>query len=860
MVDILRSSNVSGVNMLQGRFFINGSVLVIALTILSVKSQPIEFNTDVVDSEDKGNINFSAFSHSNYIMPGTYQMQILLNGDRLGNDILIPFYERRSATGEIFPEACLSPSVVEILGLTEASQKKLRTWHQGDCVDFRGLPGTVLSPDLGQSSLAINIPHAWLEYSDASWLPPSRWDNGIPGLLFDYNVNGTVTRPKEGGQEQYAAINGTAGINAVAWRLRTDYQGSYSHKTGSQTSAQKNLKISRMYLYRPLPKMQARLTLGESYVNSSIFDSWRYIGGVLESDENMLPPQLRGYAPEIIGSAKTNARITVTQQGRVLYDSTVPAGPFRIQSLSNATRGQLDVKVTEQDGEVRTFTVSTASVPYLTRPGRVRYQMIVGRPSNWDHHIEGDTFISGDASWGISNSWSLYGGTILSKGYKSVALGIGRDLMRFGTLAVDITQSFAQISKYHISDRGNQQGKSWRISYSKRFDDLNADVTFAGYRYSEREFMTMQEYLNARNHGQISNQQKERYQINLNKRFDDIGFPFSVGLNYEHQTYWDRGDTEQYGVNIGTWFDLPALELHNVSLSLTANRSQYYGRNDDTVNLMMSIPLGNGTLSMNGAYSGGRYSERVGYYGRLGQVDSYSLNAGVNHSGPQSDTQSVSGMYTHIGKLAQISGNMAMESNRYTSAGFSINGGLTATSKGAALHAGGYNGGTRLMIDTDGVGDIPVNGGRTVTNQWGIGVVTDMSSYYRNTTRVDVNNLPDDVEAKNGVVDTALTEGAIGYRKFSVLKGERLFAVLRLADGSYPPFGASVRNKQGRELGIVSDSGLAWLSGITPGETLDVAWDNQSRCRVQIPAKIGNMQLLLPCPLTAGSVMNDVKK
>lgn len=812
----------------------------------------MEFNTDIVDAEDKSNINFSAFSRANYIMPGTYQMQVHLNGNSLGNDMSIPFYVRTSASGENLPEACLSPSLVEELGLTEASRKKVGTWHQGQCADFRGLPGAVLSPDLGAGTLTVNIPQAWLEYSDASWLPPSRWDNGIPGLLFDYNVSGTVTRRSTGGQEQNAAVNGTAGLNAGAWRLRADYQGSYNHQTGSRMSAQKSMDLSRVYLYRPLPAMQARLTLGENYVNSSVFDSWRYTGGIIESDENMLPPQLRGYAPEIIGSAKTNARVTVTQQGRVLYDSTVPAGPFRIQSLSDAARGQMDVKVTEQDGEVRTFTVSTASVPYLTRPGRVRYQVIVGRPSNWDHHMEGDAFVGGDASWGISNAWSLYGGTILSKEYKSLALGVGRDLLRFGTLAVDVTQSFAALSGHRISGADDRQGKSWRVSYSKRFDDLNADVTFAGYRFSEREFMTMQQYLDARNHGQITNQQKERYQINVNKRFDDIGVPFSVGLNYEHQTYWDRGDTEQYGVNMGTWFDLPSLGLHNLSLNLTANRSQYYGRNDDSINLMLSVPLGTGSLSVNGAYSGGRYSERVGYYDRVGQLDSYSVNAGLNHGGAQPGTQSFNGMYTHNGSLAQITGNMAVENNRYSSMGFNMSGGLTATAKGAALHAGGYNGGTRLMVDTDGVGGVPVDGGRTVTNPWGVGVVADLSSYYRNTTRVDVNNMPDDVEARDGVVETALTEGAIGYRKFAVLKGERLFAVLRLADGGHPPFGASVRNKQGRELGIVSDGGLAWLSGVNPGETLDVAWDNRPRCRVQIPEKTGSAQLLLPCLMLAG--------
>lgn len=127
-------------------------------------------------------------------------------------------------------------------------------------------------------------------------------------------------------------------------------------------------------------------------------------------------------------------------------------------------------------------------------------------------------------------------------------------------------------------------------------------------------------------------------------------------------------------------------------------------------------------------------------------------------------------------------------------------------------------------------------------------MLTNVNSYYRTTARVDVNKMADDVEATQGVVETALTEGAIGYRRFEVLKGERLFAVLRLADGTYPPFGASVRDAKGRELGLVADSGLAWLSGVTPNAALDVAWDGRSRCQTQVPAQLNSQQqLLLPC-------------
>ncbi|MWP60567.1 PapC/FimD family outer membrane usher protein, partial [Escherichia coli] len=116
---------------------------------------------------------------------------------------------------------------------------------------------------------------------------------------------------------------------------------------------------------------------------------------------------------------------------------------------------------------------------------------------------------------------------------------------------------------------------------------------------------------------------------------------------------------------------------------------------------------------------------------------------------------------------------------------------------------------------------------------------------------VDLNKLPEDVEAPRPMVESVLTEGAIGYREFEVVKGSRLFAVLRLADNSYPPFGASVTNAKGRELGMVADSGLAWLSGVNPGETLNVGWDGRTQCMVDIPKNLNPIQqLLLPCRRT----------
>ena len=98
-----------------------------------------------------------------------------------------------------------------------------------------------------------------------------------------------------------------------------------------------------------------------------MFDSFRFTGVSLISDDNMLPPNLRGYAPEVTGIAKTNAKVIISQQGRVLYETSVASGPFRIQDINEAVSGELNVRVEEQDGGVQEFVVNTANIPYLTR-------------------------------------------------------------------------------------------------------------------------------------------------------------------------------------------------------------------------------------------------------------------------------------------------------------------------------------------------------------------------------------------------------------------------------------------------------------------------------------------------------------
>ncbi|HFD0318226.1 outer membrane usher protein [Serratia marcescens] len=809
-------------------------------------AEEIQFNTDVLDVNDRKNIDLSQFSRGGFIMPGSYSMVVHVNKNDLPEQSVAFYAPDDDANGS---RACLTPALVEQLGIKDDMLKKLTWWREGACLDEASLPGMEMRGDLATSALYLNIPQAYLDYVSEDWDPPARWDEGIPGMLLDYNLNAQTQRQLKYGTQDYSLSgNGTAGANLGAWRLRADWQANLRHQTGSGQPTDKRLDWSRYYAYRAVPALRSKLTLGEDYLDSGVFDSFRFGGVSLRSDDSMLPPNLRGYAPEVTGVAKSNAKVTISQQGRVLYETTVAAGPFRIQDLNDAVSGELDVRVEEQDGSVQEFKMSTASIPYLTRPGSLRYKLVAGKPSDMDHRYQGPMFGTGEFSWGVSNGWSLYGGTLLGGDYNALALGIGRDLLLLGALSFDVTQSRAKLP---YNDE-TLSGGSYRLSYSKSFDELDSQVTFAGYRFSEQNFMSMGEYLNARRYGQRYGSSKEMYTITYNQQLRDLGL--SVYLNYSHQTYWDRPANDRYNLTLSRYFDVG--NIKSLSLSLSAYRNRYNARNDDGMYLGLSVPWGNGTtLSYNATLNRDDNTHRVGYYDRIDDRSNYQISAGGSRSGAN-----LSGYYNRDGDLARMSANASYQQDRYSAFGLSAQGGMTLTAEGGALHRTSRAGDTRLLLDTEGVAGVPVRGygSAVASNRWGKAVVTDINSYYRNNASIDLDKLGDNAEAIKSVVQATLTEGAIGYRKFAVIAGEKAMAVIKLADGSEPPFGATVLNARKQETGIVNDGGSVYLSGINAGERMTVRWDGAVQCEVQmptpLPAEMLATNLLLPCrALSAGA-------
>lgn len=809
----------------------------ISFSVEAFAGGDVQFNTDILDLNDRTNIDLSQFSRSGFILPGTYPMSVQINNQLLPEQRVAFYPPEDDPKGSA---ACVSPELVAQLGLKQDSEKNLTWWKGGECLDLNSLAGMEVEGDLSTATLYLSVPQAYLQYSAINWDPPSRWDEGVPGLLLDYNLTAqTIHQGQESARNEVSG-NGTVGANAGPWRLRADWQGRVE---GREQSHQK-MEWSRFYAYRALPAIQSRLTLGENYLYSDLFDSFRFTGAALNSDDSQLPPNLRGYAPEVVGVAKTNAKVVISQQGRVLYQALVAAGPFRIQDLNDAVSGSLDVRIEEQDGSVTTFKVESASVPYLTRPGTVRYKVAAGRPSDLGDGGQGNTFGTGEFSWGISNGWSLYGGGITDNNYRALSMGVGRDLLAFGALSFDATRARATLQDENYS------GASYRLSYSKNFEEYDSQVTFAGYRFSEKNFLSMSEYLDASRFGGPIGGSKSLYTGTFNKQFRDAGL--SVYLNYSNQSYWNRPDSERWNLSLSRYFSVGNIKNMSLSMNLFRNqeRDQRSGvqNNSTGMYLSVSLPLGrSGTLSssVNRTQNQNRYTTR--FSDRLDARNSYQLTA--------SDS-SVSGYLSHVGEQADLDISASMQEDDYTSLGISARGGGTLTANGGALHRTSSMGGTRLLVDTAGVPDVPVRGYGipTRSNAFGKAVISDVSSYYRTAASVDLENLPANVEATQSVTQLTLTEGAIGYRSLDVISGQKAMAVLRLSEGGYPPFGATVKNEKQQDTGIVNEDGSVYLSGIQPGETMNVSWGGQQRCTLTMPVKLPadglTSALNLPCHKT----------
>ncbi|EAA7988772.1 fimbrial biogenesis outer membrane usher protein [Salmonella enterica] len=751
----------------------------------------VEFNTSFLDSTYAAGVDLNQFSRGNSMQPGEYLVDIWLNDDLLTTQKLV-FH--KMFDGKV--AVCITPELLGRLNVQASALKNINKLSTGQCTPVEMvIPSARLTWDSGQQKLTISIPQRDLEKTARGSVPPSMWQNGSIAAFATYNASSYQSKSgSETFDSQYLSLS--SGLNVGSWYLR--HNGNLTNQTGSGSRYQS----INTYVQHDVTPIHGRLLAGQANTSGRLFDSLSYTGISLFSDDQMLPESQRGYAPEIRGIARSHARVTVSQGGNVIYETTVPAGSFVINDLyPTGYGGDLSVTVHEADGRENSFLVPYASVADLLRPGASRYETVVGKyrqPNGRD----GQPFYQATWQQGISNFLTLYGGMQFSDGYQAYQVGSAVS-SPLGAVALDITKASTSTNRDKLS------GKSYRITYNKLVSDTQSNISLAAYRFSTRDYLDFTQAMAYQNlqkgdavQAGLLFRTKNRYSLTLSQGLAAGWGTLSVtGLS---QSYWDRtGNDMQYQIGYSN-------RWKRVSYSLTAARNRSSeGIMQTSWLASFSLPLGeerpltfSSAVSHDGA---GGLAEQVSLAGTTGERQQVSWSASGIHSEQGGSIGNVSGQYLSPWTSLNASAGMGRY-NRTFSAGLS--GAVVAHPHGVTLTP--YTGDTWVVVNAPGAAGAEVSSYPGLElDHWGNAVIPVSMPYQRNPVSLDPKGLSERVELQSTTQNVIPRAGAVVVAEFATKQGYALLLTPNRPEEGLP-FGTTVTNSLGNVAGMVGQGGTVY--------------------------------------------------
>lgn len=789
------------------------------------------------------------FNADNNTPAGKYSVDIYLNGRFIQRDS-VDFVNNLAQKES---EPCLSREFYVQSGVNESALPQGDELAKSQCKSPETLlKGASWSFDQPRLRLDLYIPQALLTRSPRDAVPVESWDAGESLMFLNYSTNYYQSRYRSGsgGTSQYGFLGLKSGINLGLWQLRQQSSATYSQSPSRSRYQWQSLQT---YMQRPIAALDSNLMIGQSYSGGSLFGSMAYNGVKLETDQRMWPQSRRGYAPEIRGTAQTNARVVVSQNGRTIYETNVPQGPFVIDDLSSTHyEGDLKVEIIEVDGRSSTFTVPFSAVPDSMRPGVSRYNAVVGRARDY-----GDTQnLFGDFTYerGISNSFTGNLGLRIADDYQAILAG-GVWSHWLGAFGLNTTWSHAQIDD-------NQSQSGWRVqaSYSRTFDYTGTNVALAGYRYSTEGYRELSDVLGERaskKHG--SNNvfksdtlnQRNQFTAMINQSLGDYGSLYLSGSVMDYYDNQSRNTQLQVGYS-NSW--------KNISYNLAISRQQsvyrnqidmdgseqgrsrsYLGNTENLITLTFSIPLSFGgrdnyiSTSLSHADSSGN-SGQTSVSGMLD--DAGTLNYSV-YAGYQQNRESQAGSTKNWGANLQKNSAFGTLNGSYSASSDYTQWGVGG--RGAAvIHRGGITLGPYLsetfgLVEAKGAkGALVKNGQGARIDSNGYAIVPSLTPYRYNTISLDPKGINKHTELKSTQSRVIPYAGAAVKASFDTLSGYGVLIKAKINGTEALPMGASVLDDQNNVVGMSGQASLIYARVRERQGILTVKWGDspQEMCRV----------------------------
>ncbi len=779
------------------------------------------------NQSSSGNLDVRSLLGTSGAVEGLQRVDVIVGRAPLGRRDIVFKYNK--ASNDIEP--CFSLSQLELLGVD--MEKVAHSFAPSEtCIRLPELiPDAKVHYDANSLALSLEIPQYYLTQGARGYIDEAAWDDGVKALWINYNLNA-----RHDAKSQYSVgrkqtqYNGyfDAGLNIGPWRLRNN--SSYSENENGK----KTLSSQNTYLQRSINSWKSHITLGETYTASPLFEGVRILGGVLRSDEEMLPDSEMGYAPVIRGVANSNATIEVRQNGYLVYTRNVSAGPFEISNLLPAgSGGNLLVTIIESDGSRREFVQAYSRPVLMVREGRFRYDVSAGQVRLHDAAPRRPHYGGVTGVYGLTSNLTLASGLqYTDNDFQAYGLGVGLST-QLGAFSLQGTHSRSKTNGQSL------RGSRWSLNYQNIILSSGSGINASYERSLQQGYRSLAEHAASRENvlpGDFAQEilrsgSKEKYTLHLSQRLPNND---SMYASISSLKSWSGQSMRTMSLSYG------GVVARKYSYNLSLTRSyDVSGRGEsgyrNALMLSFSIPLGSDVYSPNMygnvAREAGRTSYGVGVNGQapIGQEAlNYSLNTSKDSAGGSTNAAFVGYSSSYV----DLNAGVSHSKSRGFSSSMNVAGSVVA-------HEGGLNMGRRV---SEGFGlakvEPPMAGlevstvRKSYTRGNGYAIVNSMTPYRTNWVGLTPVKGVADIELNTTMQEVVPTRGAVALSVFNADRGQRAQFTLLLSDGSRVPFGAAVTNDKGELIGMTDPFGrvLLLLSEQYLSGKLFVNYGDEQRC------------------------------
>ena len=724
--------------------------------------------------------------------PGRYVVDLSLNGKEAGKQIL-------DVTPQDSNELCLTEAWLTKAGIY-VSADYFREGYDAtrQCYVLTKAPSVKVDFDVSTQSLALSIPQKGLVK-----MPENvDWDYGTSAFRVNYNANANTGR------------NNTSAFGSADLKANIGHWVVSSSATASTGDSGGNSATINMFTAsRAIRLLSADLLVGKTSTGDSMLGSTGTYGVSLSRNNSMRPGNL-GYTPVFSGIANGPSRVTLTQNGRLLYSEMVPAGPFSITDVPLYTSGDVTMKVTGEDGREQTQVFPLAVMNGQLSPGEHEFNLAAGLPDD-DSDMDGAVFAA-SYGYGLENL-TLRTGLVFNQDWKGASAGMVVGLGWLGAVSVDGAYASA---KYRD---GSHSGNKVQLAWSKQLETTNTGLRLSWSRRSE-EYEDMSSFNPSEVYSQVNQGRrvKDEWSAGISQ---PVGKLFSLSLSGWQRSYYPASAISAHrqqkdsGKERGVTGTLSTqIEGVGVNLSWTGSRNAE-GENNWSASASVSVPFMlldrrySSSTSVSTSKDGGT-GFSTGLSGSLNDRFSYGFGGGRDSDGGASSYLNAS----YSGDRAYLGGALNQSSSGGTSGSVSASGSVLAVPAAKDIMFSRTTGDTVAVVNVKDTPGVKVTSGDGQTNSDG-NLVVPLNSYDWNTVTIDAGTLPLSTELTNTSQKVVPTDKAVVWMPFDALKVKRYLLQVKQRDGEFVPGGTWARDSKNTPLGFVANNGVLMINAVdAPGD------------------------------------------